>query len=260
MNNNDIKHSDWTRERTQRLREFFGLKEQSTLLPNGATAKLDVDSAAANQLAAFNIEWHVVPSNEAVPLDGAYLAKLYPRAPRNFSLAREYAASYRDIISDNHKQHQGHIIGVETTIKPRYLPGNRQYYGTPYGFDATLDPLSPYMGRAGLMSGTRYAHDYLSLQQLLRVVADDWQARSMMPSGYRLSLCPPGIFNLIGTIFHPEWSETESLELGFYTDARGNAECFAVGSNAPGDFSFINAVEGAEDWRLLGFRLALVPE
>ena len=34
----------------------------------------------------------------------------------------------------------------------------------------------------------------------------------------------------------------------------------AVGSNAPGDFSYINEVELETDWTLLGFRTALVPE
>jgi hypothetical protein len=92
-----------------------------------------------------------------------------------------------------------------------------------------------------------------------------------MKTGVRALLCPQaiarrsarqalGIFNLVGTIFHPEWSETETLELGFYRDEQGNATCYAVGSNAPGDYSYIDEVEGEADWSLMGFRLALVPE
>jgi hypothetical protein len=81
-----------------------------------------------------------------------------------------------------------------------------------------------------------------------------------MPPGYRLTICPPVVFNLVGTIFHPEWSETESLELGFYRDENNNAKCYAVGSNAPGDFSYIHEIETESDWALLGFRTALVPE
>ena len=81
-----------------------------------------------------------------------------------------------------------------------------------------------------------------------------------MPDGYRLTICPPVIFNLIGTIFHPEWSRTESLELGFYRDENTNAKCYAVGSNAPEDFSYIHEIETESDWALLGFRTALVPE
>ena len=55
-------------------------------------------------------------------------------------------------------------------------------------------------------------------------------------------------------------NETETLELGFYRDKQGNATCYAVGCNAPGDFSYINEVELETDWTLAGFRLALVPE
>ncbi len=40
----------------------------------------------------------------------------------------------------------------------------------------------------------------------------------------------------------------------------GNANCYAVGSNAPGDFSYIHEIETSADWALLGFRTALVPE
>ncbi len=60
-------------------------------------------------------------------------------------------------------------------------------------------------------------------------------------------------------IRHREWSLTESLELGFYRDEKGNAKCYAVGSNAPNDFSYISEIETASDWTYLGFRTALVP-
>ena len=81
-----------------------------------------------------------------------------------------------------------------------------------------------------------------------------------MPRGYRLTICPPAVFNLVGTIFHPEWSETESLELGFYRDEKGNATCYAVGSNEPGDYSYIQRIETESDWTYLGFRVALVQD
>jgi hypothetical protein len=110
-----------------------------------------------------------------------------------------------------------------------------------------------------MMNGTRYAHNYLSLREFVRVVNDDWRMRQLLPAGYRATVCPPAIFNLVGTIFHPEWSDTETLELGFYRDEAGNATCYAVGSNAPGDFSYLNEVEGDSEWSLLGFRVALVP-
>jgi hypothetical protein len=215
---------------------------------------------AAEGLDHFNIEWHVIPQAGAVPLDDAYFSRLYPMAPRDFTETREHGASYRDAIIRGHAKHQGALIGVETTLKPHYLPGNRQFYGSLYGHDPTADPLNAYMGRAGMMNGMRYDHNYLSLRALLRVVNEDWRARSLMPANYRATVCPPAVFNLVGTIFHPEWSETETLELGYNRDAQGNATCYAVGSNAPHDFSHINEVEGEGEWSLTGFRLALVPE
>ncbi|HMF57299.1 MAG TPA: hypothetical protein VK619_13230, partial [Pyrinomonadaceae bacterium] len=186
--------------------------------------------------------------------------RFYPRSARDFANKREHGLSYREEIISGHNLHQGRVVGVEVTQKPCYLPGNRQFYGTQYGFDATADPFSVYLGRAGITNGTRYAHNYLSLREFVRVVNEDWRARNMLPRGYRATVCPPAVFNLVGTIFHPEWSETETLELGFYRDERGNATCYAVGSNVPGDFSYIRVVEGETEWSLTGFRVALVPE
>jgi hypothetical protein len=111
-----------------------------------------------------------------------------------------------------------------------------------------------------MMSGTRYAHNYRSLRNLVNAITEDWKKRGLMPKGYRLTICPPVVFNLVGTIFHREWSQTESLELGFYRDEHNNAKCYAVGSNAPDDFSYIHEIETESDWALLGFRVALVPE
>jgi len=111
-----------------------------------------------------------------------------------------------------------------------------------------------------MTNATRYNHNYLSLREFIRVVTEDWRARKLLPQGYRLTICPPAVFNFVGSLFHNEWSETETLELGFYRDAAGNATCYAVGSNAPGDFSYINEVELDTDWTLAGFRIALVPE
>jgi hypothetical protein len=246
-------------ERAAKLRETFGLGPGTELLCADAK-KSELTAPVAEHLDYFNIEWHIIPSAEAVPLNDAYMARLYAMAPRDFTHPREHGLSYREAIIRGHKIHQGHIVGVETTVKPRYLPGNRQFYGTPYGFDASADPFAFYLGRAGMTNATRYAHNYLSLREFLRVANEDWRRRSLLPTGYRLTICPPAVFNLIGTIFHPEWSATETLELGFYRDEQGNATCFATGSNEPGDFSYINEIELETDWTLLGFRTALVPE
>jgi hypothetical protein len=249
----------WLQDRSERLCEFFHLTKDTKLL-SPAAAEFGVCSENAEQLALFNIEWHLIPAAEVVPLDDDYIGRLYPKAPRDFNQPHGHGQSFREAIVAGHRKHQGRILGVETTLKPRYLPGNRQFYGTLYGFDVTADPFDSYMASAGLANSTRYDHNYLSLREFLRVVNEDWRKRSLMPPGYRLTICPPAVFNLIGTIFHPEWSETETLEVGFYRDSHGSATCFEVGSTGPGDFSYISEVEGKTEWALAGFRLALVPE
>ena len=251
--------ADWMTGRTERLREFFGLRGDAELTAGGAGPG-ELPGEVAEGLAHFNIEWHVVPSEASVPLDDAYFARLYPTAPHDFARPREHAPSYRARFMTGHAQLQGRVVGVETTEKPRYLPGNRQFYGTAYGHDPSADPFAPYMGRAGMVNGTRYAHNYLSLRAFISILNDDWRARRILPAGYRATVCPPAVSNLVGTLFHREWSESETLELGFYRDAAGNATCYAVGSNAPGDFSYVREVEGEDEWSLLGFRVALIPE
>jgi hypothetical protein len=246
-------------ESEARMREALGLGEDAPLVADEARERAK-RLEPSEHLDYFQMEWHVIPSADAVPFDDSYVERFYPSAPRDFAQPRLHAPSYRDRIAEGHAKHQGQLVGVETTLKPRYLPGNRQFYGTPYGFDATADPFAVYLGRAGMTNATRYAHNYLSLREFIRVVNEDWRAHSILPDGYRLTVCPPAVFNLVGTLFHPEWSETETLELGFYRDDGGSATCYAVGSNAPGDFSYINEVELETDWTLLGFRAALVPE
>ncbi|MBV9210564.1 MAG: hypothetical protein JOZ52_08045 [Acidobacteria bacterium] len=249
----------WIEERAARLREFFKLAESAELITHDE-AKFELRAEEDEGLAHFNIEWHIIPSAQAVALDDAYISRLYPMATRDFSKAHEPKLSYRDRLIEGHKKHQGRVIGIETTAKPHYLPHNRQFYGTTYGHDASADPFAAYMGRAGMMNGTRYDHNYLSLRAFVSVVNEDWRARSILPEGYRVTVCPPAVFNLIGTVFHTEWSETETLELGFYRDDEGNAICYAVGSNGPRDFSYLNEVEGDAEWSLMGFRVAVVPE
>jgi hypothetical protein len=251
--------SDWIEESSKRLRDFFELAGGVELIAPEAL-KPELQPEMIEGLEHFNIEWHVIPSAQAVPLDDSYLQRLYSLAPRDFTRPREHSPSYHDQIIKGHALHQGQIIGVETTRKPHYLPESRQFYGTVYGHDDSADPFAPYMGRAGMVNGTRYAHNYLSLREFLRVVNEDWRRRNILPAGYRVTVCPPAVFNLIGTVMHAEWSETETLELGFYRDEQGNATCYAVGSNAPGDFSYINEVEGEAEWSLMGFRVALVPD
>jgi hypothetical protein len=252
---------NWIDARQNKAREFFGLAAESELISPETIKSFSVAPNVAAHLQKFNIEWHVIPSAAAVPIDtDDYRARLYPMLKFDAS-NRDYqkTSSYRAIM-DGHERHQNRIIGVETTQKPKYLPGNRQFYGTAYGFEPRADPFAAYFGQAKMMSGTRFAHNYRSLRTMVNFITEDWKQRGLMPPGYRLTICPPVVFNLIGTIFHKEWSQTESLELGFYRDENNNAKCYAVGSNAPGDFSYIHEIEAESDWALLGFRTALVSE
>lgn len=194
---------NWIDERQNKLREFFELDSQTELIPHQIVEQFSLSSNAAEHLEKHNIEWHVVPSAAAVPIDtDDYRARLYPKLKFD-AASRDYqkTSSYRAIMG-GHERHQGRIIGVETTIKPKYLPGNRQFYGTPYGFEPRADPLAAYFGQARMMSGTRYAHNYRSLRNLVNFITQDWTKRGLMPPGYRLTICPPVIFNLVGTIFH----------------------------------------------------------
>lgn len=252
---------EWIKERENRLREFFELSPETELIEPGRAATFDVPARISDHLAQFNMEWHIIPSEAAVHIDtDDYRARLYPMLKRELKRPDyQRTSSYKAIMS-GHQRHQGQILAIEKTPKPRYLPGNRQQYGTPYGHEAAADPFLNYITRTNKMGGTRYAHYYASIREFVTFVTNDWKARGLMPRGYRLTICPPVVFNLIGTIFHPEWSETESLEIGFYRDEHGNAKCYSVGSNALGDFSYIHEVETNSDWALLGFRTALVPE
>lgn len=253
--------NEWIAEREKSLREFFELDEKAELISRETAEAFDVPANVTEHLRKFNIEWHIIPPAGILHIDTEeYRRRLYPTTKFDAS-NREYqkTSSYRAII-EGHRRHQGKIIGVETTIKPKYLPGNRQFYGTQYGFEPKADPFTPYLGRAKFTSGTRFSHDYSSLRSFVNLVTDEWKQKNLMPSGYRLTICPPVIFNLIGNVFHKEWSQTESLELGFYRDEHGNAKCYAVGSNQPDDFSYIHEIETSADWALLGFRCALVPD
>lgn len=127
-------------ERMRRLREFFGSGQNEETIAS-QRAQFDLSAEVVQGLTRFNIEWHVIPSAEEVPLDDAYMARLYPGAPRDFSNEREHGPAYREHIIQGHRQHQGRVVGVETTQKPRYLPENRQFYGSVYGQDASKDPM-----------------------------------------------------------------------------------------------------------------------
>ena len=249
---------DWKKEKEARLREFFGLSSDLELTSRGHVW-LTPAPQVEEHVARFNLEWYIIPSAESVPFDETYIDLLYPGRPGDFAEPTAQGLSYKQALINGHRAHQGRIIAVETTQKPRFLPRNRQYYGTPYGYDTSADPFETYFGHSGFLSRSRFGHDYLSLRKLIDYINQDWRRQELMPKDYRLTICPPAVFNLVGTLFHPEWSETETLELGIYRDEHRSVKCYEVGSNRPGDFSYIHEIEAEGEWELLGFRLALVP-
>jgi hypothetical protein len=249
------------KQREEKIREFFNLQTGAVRLLRDGVVLPEITPEIDVHLKRFNIEWHIIPAEDAMPLDEEVYRNSFYATRKGETRPHVYqkTSSYRAIIN-GHRRHQGRIIGVETTMKPRYLPGNRQFYGTHYGFEAAADPFARYFGAARMVGETRYGHNYASLRAFVNLVNDDWKTRGLMPPGYRLTICPPVVFNFVGTIFHKEWSQSESLELGFYRDDHGNAKCYAVGSNAPDDFSYLYEIATDSDWTLLGFRIALVPD
>jgi hypothetical protein len=247
------------RTRADAIRRFFDMTDAARLLMPAVEA-LDWSAAVAAHFPRFNLEWHIIPASTAVPFDEKYRRRMYPAAPATFDVRDPHGCSTRKLLVAGHQEHQGRMVAVETTTKPNYSAPDRSFYGTPYGHDRTTDPLAPYMVDAGFLHGTRYGHNFLSLTRLIELVDRDWRGRRVLPAGYHVSLCPPVTFNFIGTLFHAEWSATSSLELGFYIDARKNAELFVVGPNGPGDVSYVDRIDTHPDWSTFGFRLALVPD
>jgi hypothetical protein len=250
--------------RAQAIRDTFGLGPREEFLA-GPLERLDIADAVVERLRAFNIEWHVIPPASLVPFDDAYLTTMYPLRSVDFLEPAYERPSVHDILSAAHRAIQGTIVGVETTQKPVYRQEScQQFYGTTYGLDPTCDPFAPYIQRAGLKSGprfinSRFCHTPASLRTLGEAIHADWAEFGLIPAGYRFSICPPTAFNLIGRLFHREWSDTATLELSAHFDDHGNAIGLSVGSNQPGDFSYVRRLEMDPDLTLLGFRIALVP-
>jgi hypothetical protein len=245
------------------IRERFGLGSRDDFLADPLD-RVDITDDVRQRLCAFNIEWHIIPPASLVPFDEAYLAQMYPLRSHDFLAAPYERLSVHEILSSAHRRIEGTIVGVETTQKPMYRPENcQQFYGTTYGLDPTCDPFAPYIERAGLKSGprfinSRFSHTPASLRSLGQAINADWRELGLIPAGYQFTICPPTAFNLIGVLFHQEWSETATLELSAHFDERGNAIGLTVGSNQSGDFSYVRRLETDPDLSRLGFRIALV--
>ena len=86
-----------TRERADKISEFFGLGADTGLLTPGA-AEPKMNDEMAQGLDHFQIEWHVIPRAEILALDDSYFSRFYTHAPRDFTRAREHKPSYRDVL------------------------------------------------------------------------------------------------------------------------------------------------------------------
>jgi len=248
---------NWLRSREEPLREHLGVPAETALLDPGC-AMPRMTPQQASQLAAFNLEWHLIPSARVLPFDDRYVARLYKRPPASFGTPFHHGPSVREHLAAGHRPWQGRIVAVETTMKPWHLHNQAQHYGSQYGWNRMLDPLVSYMDQARFFGDTRYGHNYLALSALVNLMTEDWRKRDLLPPGYCVRLCPPVVFNLIGTVFHPEWSQTPSLEVGWYGE-HGSAQCYVMGANGPGDFSYVEPIETAADWKLFGFRIVIAP-
>src|SRR5437763_14941197 len=82
-----------TRESADKVREFFGLGADAELLAPG-TAGPKLNDEMAEGLGHFNVEWHIIPRAEVLPLEDYYFSPLYARAPRDFPPPREHKLSY----------------------------------------------------------------------------------------------------------------------------------------------------------------------
>src|SRR5215468_8032520 len=130
-------------DRGKKLREFFDIAPDVALLSPNAFIPEDT-LKIEEHLRRYNMEWHIIPSEQAVPFDATYVARMYPMCPRDFTKSTLHHGSCQEALNIGHHRHQGLILGVEKTQKPRYLPFGRQYYGSYYGLDATLDPFADY--------------------------------------------------------------------------------------------------------------------
>jgi hypothetical protein len=254
----DILDALGLRTRAVAVRQYFGVGADAELL-DSPTTRPSLTPTIADHFSILNLEWHVIPSAKVVPFDDRYSHRLYPTAQAPFYSGPSGGHSVRDRLACGHRLHQGRLVAIESTMKPGYLPDAQQAYGSRHGFETAADPLTRYMDQTSLRA-TRYGHRFLGLAGFINSLTDNWRRLALMPQGYRVTICPPVLFNLVGTLFHPEWSQTASLEVGFYWEPEGRARCYAVGPNGDGDFSYVRPIESASDFRMLGFRIAVIPE
>ena len=118
---------DWITDRESKLREFFELDSSTEIVSPAEADSFDVSENIREHLERFNLEWHIIPSEAAVSIeDATYRKRLYAQLKRELPpVEHKKMSSYRAVI-DGHRRHQGRIIAVETTAKPKCLPHAEQ--------------------------------------------------------------------------------------------------------------------------------------
>jgi hypothetical protein len=96
------------------------------------------------------------------------ISRASTRPPRATSRRRASTATTTANNSRGHARHQGRVVGVETTPKPRIFPATGSSTAHPTATTPRPTRSPPTWGRAGMMNGTRYAHNYLAFAPSLK--------------------------------------------------------------------------------------------
>ena len=95
-------------ERGEKLREFFDIAPSVALLsPRAIIPEETVE--IEEHLRRYNIEWHMIPSEEAIPFNSAYVARMYPMCPRDFTKSTLHRGSCQEALNIGHHRHQGMV-------------------------------------------------------------------------------------------------------------------------------------------------------
>src|SRR6185369_5522085 len=108
------------KEREERLHEFFNLPAGTKMLNDDAELP-EITPEIEEHLKQFNIEWHIIPAENALPRDEELHRRRFYPTHKGETRPHEYqkTSSYKAIFN-GHRKHQGRILGIETTMKPRY--------------------------------------------------------------------------------------------------------------------------------------------
>ncbi len=145
---------NWITEREQKLREFFELAPETELILKKQQNHFDISENIPNISKDLISNGILFLQKKQFRLKKKIIETVFILYSNVKPMPTNYkdTSSYRAVI-EGHRRHQGRIIGIETTIKPKYLPENKQLYGTPYGFEPRVDPFLVYMERAWLYNG-----------------------------------------------------------------------------------------------------------